>query len=153
VCRHPRDALPGEVAEYFALAALPSAPFWARCHTRRVLHAWHISEAIIETAELLVSELVTNAAKFSGSAWFRPRYSELMQVERISYTLRYSPGRLVIEVGDFDQNPPVLTDADEGAENGRGLMLVQALSEEWSYYLTPPNGKVVYCVIGTLSQS
>jgi len=149
VRRHPRETLPGEVVEYFALAALPSAPFWARCHTRRVLRTWYLPLTIIETAELLASELVTNAAKFSGSAWFRPRYSELMQVERISYTLRYSPGRLTIEVGDSDPNPPVLADADESAENGRGLMLVEALSEEWSYFLTPPTGKVVYCVIGT----
>jgi anti-sigma regulatory factor (Ser/Thr protein kinase) len=146
VWRHPHEKVPDEVAEFLELAALPSAPFWARSQTRRVLRRWLLPIDTIETAELLASELVANAAKFSDPTWFRPRYSDLMQVARISYSLRYSPGRLIIEVGDSDPNPPVLTDADLDAENGRGLMLVQAMSKEWSYYLTP-HGKIVYCVI------
>ena len=33
------------------------------------------------------------------------------------------------------------------AENGRGLMLVDALSKEWSYFFPPGGGKVVYCFL------
>jgi len=40
----------------------------------------------------------------------------------------------------------VLAAADHDAEAGRGLMLVQALSKEWSYFFTP-GGKTVYAVI------
>jgi hypothetical protein len=61
-------------------------------------------------------------------------------VERISLILRYLAGRLIIEVSDPDPKPPVFAEADDDAEGGRGLMLVQALSKEWSYYL-PPAGK------------
>ncbi len=41
----------------------------------------------------------------------------------------------------------MITDAETDAESGRGLMLVQALSKEWSYFFPPSGGKTVYCVI------
>jgi hypothetical protein len=66
----------------------------------------------------------------------------------VHLTLRYQPDWLVIEVADPDATPPVLADADLDAEAGRGLMLVQALSKEWSYFRTAA-GKTVYCVIST----
>ncbi len=56
---------------------------------------------------------------------------------------------LLIEVYDADGNPPVLCNADAEAENGRGLMLIDALAKEWSYFFPPGGGKVVYCFLGT----
>jgi anti-sigma regulatory factor (Ser/Thr protein kinase) len=90
-----------------------------------------------ETAELLVSELVTNAVRFSGDPG-----------EIVSLSLRYFPGGLLIEVRDSSDNPPVLSDVSEHAENGRGLMLVDALATEWSYFFLADGGKVVYCFLG-----
>lgn len=101
----------------------------------------------METAELLVSELVTNAVKTVGPETEILHYSDLMRVERISLTLRHIPGRLIIEVFDPDPCAPLLAEADTDAESGRGLILVQALSEEWSYFFPPSGGKIVYCVI------
>ncbi len=46
-----------------------------------------------------------------------------------------------IEVSDPDPHPPVFAEAGGESEGGRGLMLVQALSKEWDYYLPPPAGK------------
>ena len=60
---------------------------------------------------------------------------------------RHFVEELLIEVYDSDANPPVLTDAAEDAENGRGLLLVDALSREWSYFFPLGGGKVVYCII------
>ena len=49
------------------LAALPTAPFWARRYIRQFLDRCRgICSDTAETAELLVSELVTNAVRFSG---------------------------------------------------------------------------------------
>ena len=62
-------------------------------------------------------------------------------------SVRHFGDGLLIEVFDTDANPPVLTDAAEDAENGRGLLLVDALSKEWSYFFPPSGGKVVYCFI------
>ena len=62
-------------------------------------------------------------------------------------SVRHFGEGLLIEVFDTDANPPVLTDAAEDAENGRGLLLVDALSKEWSYFFPSCGGKVVYCFI------
>jgi anti-sigma regulatory factor (Ser/Thr protein kinase) len=104
---------------------------------------------VIETAELLVSELVTNAVKFSSPVPARLRYADLERVERISLTLRHQAGQVVIEVSDSDVNPPLMSDTGLNAESGRGLMLVDALSKEWSYFFPPSGGKTVYCVLST----
>ncbi|HUZ22638.1 MAG TPA: ATP-binding protein [Streptosporangiaceae bacterium] len=145
----PQPSVPGEVVSSLELVTLPSAPFWARRQTRAALQSWRLWTETIETAELLVSELVTNAVKFTGAEPARPGYADLQGVERISLILRYLAGRLIIEVSDPDPTPPVFAEADDDAEGGRGLMLVQALSKEWNYYLPPSGGKVVYCVLGT----
>jgi anti-sigma regulatory factor (Ser/Thr protein kinase) len=138
----------GDAVSYLEVAALPSAPFWARRQARAALRAWHVSDEATQTAELLVSELVTNAVKFVGPAPGPLSYSDLAGAGRISLTLRLLPGRLVIEVADQDQRPPVLTTAGPDDESGRGLMLVDALAKEWNYFFPPAGGKVVFCVLG-----
>jgi anti-sigma regulatory factor (Ser/Thr protein kinase) len=138
---------PGEAVSYLELAALPSAPFWARSQTKIALRAWHLPPETIETAELLASELVTNAIAATGPVRDRLTYPELIGVERISLTLRHLPGRVIIEVFDTSPNPPVLDYVDTDAESGRGLVLVQALSKEWNHFSPPSGGKVVFCVL------
>ncbi len=136
---------PGCEVSYLELVTLPSAPFWARRHTRAALHAWQLHPDTVETAELLVSELVTNTLKADGPV-HQPN-TGIDQVERIALTLRLMPGRVVIEVFDNDPNPPVMTNATDDAESGRGLMLVQALSKEWGHHFLPSGGKTVYCIL------
>jgi len=132
----------------FTLATLPTSPFWARRYIRQFLGSCRgIGSDIADTAELLVSELVTNAVRFAGSAVPAQQYSDRVQARLISLSLRHFGEGLLIEVFDTDANPPVLTDAADDAENGRGLVLVDALSKEWSYFFPPCGGKVVYCVI------
>jgi anti-sigma regulatory factor (Ser/Thr protein kinase) len=144
---NPRPPVPGEAVSYADLDALPNAPYWARRLTRSSLHAWRLWPETIQTAELLVSELVTNAVKATSTGTEHLTYSALADVERISLTLRHLPGRVIAEVFDTDQRPPLLAAASTDDESGRGLMLVQALSKEWGYYFPPTGGKVVYCVL------
>lgn len=131
---------PGEEVSFLELLTLPSAPFWARRHTRAALQAWRMHSDTIETAELLVSELVTNAINAAA-----PRPGN---IERVCFTLRVRADRIVIEVTDSNLSPPVITDASGDAESGRGLILVQALSKDWGHYLPPSGGKTVYAIIG-----
>ena len=103
----------------------------------------------MQAAELVVSELVTNAVRFSSDPDRTRSYSGRVTVGLISLSLRHFNGMLLIEVYDTDRNPPVLDDADMDAEGGRGLMLVDALAKEWSYFFPPYDGKVVYCLLET----
>ena len=134
-----------------ALVTLPTSPFWARRYTRTFLDSCRgIGEGTAETAELLVSELVTNAVRFAGDPARTLRYSERANAALISLSLRHFRDGLLIEVYDTDDNPPVLSGPDDDAESGRGLILVSALSKEWSYFFPPGGGKVVYCILETV---
>jgi histidine kinase-like protein len=60
-----------------------------------------------------------------------------------------SRGRLRVDVHDTSRSLPTVAkvpadaDADADAETGRGLLLVETLSDEWGFYRTP-SGKAVY---------
>jgi hypothetical protein len=90
---------------------------------------------------------VTNSVKHTRGSAARMAYDELTEVRAISLTLRHRDDRLIIEVYDSDPTPPVLSEAGPERESGHGLVLVQALSKEWNYYLPASGGKTVYCVI------
>jgi len=144
---YPQPRVPGEAVSHLDLDALPNAPYWARCLTKSSLRAWRLWPETVETAELLVSELVTNAVKATSTTKEHLTNSAPAKVERVSLTLRHLSGRVIVEVFDTDQRPPLLADASTDDESGRGLMLVQALSKEWGYFFSPSGGKVTYCVL------
>jgi hypothetical protein len=147
--RSVRSREPGEEMSCLELATLPSAPFWARRYTKAALHAWQLLPDIVDTAELLVSEMVTNAISAARAAGGQEPDPGPDDVERICLTLRLLPGRVVLEVFDRSQAPPVLTAAGPDSESGRGLMLIDVLSKEWGHFFPPSGGKVVFAVIGT----
>jgi len=125
------------------LGAFPSAVPCARLHAREVLWEWGL-DAITDTAELLVSELVTNGVKAAEAIDHKP----LVQ-------LRLSGNRAcaLIEIWDGNTQPPVPRELENDvpeleAEGGRGLFLVETLSERWGWYSTRnPEGKVTWCEI------
>ena len=129
------------------LGALPSAVPCARLHARQVLWEWGLSKNA-ETAELLLSELVTNAVQGAQAI-----VSDLP----VNVRLSANGDRLLIEVWDSNIRPPVSRVVEGGfpaldAESGRGLFLVETLSERWGWYPTPnPEGKVTWCeLVGEL---
>ena len=134
----------------FALMTLPTSPFWARRYTRRFLNSCRgMSGDTAATAELLVCELVTNAVRFASNPARALRYPERADAILIALSLRHFREGLLIEVYDTGRNPPIRSHPDQDAESGRGLMLVDALSKEWSYFFPPGGGKVVYCFLET----
>jgi hypothetical protein len=53
----------------------------------------------------------------------------------------------LILVWDANPQPPIRIDPDSEAESGRGLLLVEAISERWDWYVPPDGtGKVVWCL-------
>lgn len=122
------------------LAAQADAVRWARRHARDVLGAWRLPVDRVDDAQLAVSELVTNAVRCVGNV------SCDAVPSRIRLTLHKEPHRLLIWVADPDPRPPVLNVSPApGAESGRGLLILERITKEWSYYFLPTGGKVVWC--------
>lgn len=133
----------------FGFAPSPSAPYQARRRVRHAMASWGISGDLAETATLIASELVANAAKAAG---VRPGSGppEAASARQILLTLCYARQALRIEVTDGSPSPPVLSQVPPDAENGRGMFIIDALTTEWSYSFLPAGlGKTVYCVLPT----
>ena len=128
---------------HLTLGALPSAVTCARLHARLVLAEWGL-KPLAETTELLVSELVTNAVR--ASAGLVARHLGLPVVQ-----LWLSADRegVLIEVWDADERMPVRQRPDPEADHGRGLLLVEALSEDYGAYRPAGYpGKIVWASCG-----
>ncbi len=130
------------------LGALPGAVPCARLHTRQVLWEWGFA-ALVETIELIVSELVTNAIQASeGLTGGRYDGRWTPGVPPVRLWLLSDRQRVVIRVWDSDHQVPRLQDAELDAEDGRGLLLVECLSNDWGSYLAEnSSGKVVWALI------
>jgi anti-sigma regulatory factor (Ser/Thr protein kinase) len=123
---------------YLELGALPGAAPCARLHARQVLWEWGLS-AFSENAELLVSELVTNAIQASLAA---------ERILPVRLWLSSDRSRLLIQVQDSNRCPPTRTDADGGGESGRGLLIVEAISTKWGWHPKEgQDGKMVWAII------
>jgi serine/threonine-protein kinase RsbW len=100
------------------------------------------AEDLIETAVLLVSELITNAIRAVGPD---PDLERHPGRDQISLLITPLPAAVRIEVHDHacGSLPPPL-DGGADSETGRGLMVIAALSRRWGWQ-PGPRGKVVWC--------
>lgn len=120
------------------LGPLPGAVPCARLHARHVLWEWGLAR-LAEDAELLVSELVTNAIAVPQSA---------DRVSPVRLWLLADQTRVLILVWDASPTPPVPVDVGQDAESGRGLFLVDAISQSWDWYFPQvTGGKVVWALV------
>jgi|SRR5450755_3519427 anti-sigma regulatory factor (Ser/Thr protein kinase) len=132
------------LSSLLVLGALPLAVGCARLHTRNVMYEWHLG-TVAETIELVVSEFTTNAVLASTYPDGRPRYEDGSGLPALYLRLSSDRVRVLVEVWDANPHAPSPRAAGPGEESGRGLMLVEALCERWSWY-TPRglSGKVVW---------
>lgn len=121
------QGLPSEAVGDWRLPREPRSVGRARELARAQLKAWDL-DALVDTVELLVSELVTNALRY-GEGEIR---------------LRLLRDRtLVCEVWDSGLVQPRRRRARDTDEGGRGLQLVGLLSAAWGSRRTP-RGKTVW---------
>src|SRR5712691_210289 len=114
----PVDQWP--LQSFLALGALPGAVPCARLHARHVL--WERGLAsLAESTELLVSEMVTNAVQVSRA----------MTQAAVRLWLASDGTQVMVLAWDVSPRPPERADPGEDTENGRGLLLVEAISEQW----------------------
>ncbi len=125
------------------LAAVPTAAGVARSFTRQCLSQWGLNR-LISDAELVTSELVTNAVNATGTINPRPRWSELNNLALITIRLAVTVDSLIVEVWDRDPSPPVPQHPDLEDQTGRGLLIVAALCRRWHYFLPESGGKAVW---------
>ncbi|WP_210577163.1 SpoIIE family protein phosphatase [Streptomyces sp. GESEQ-4] len=121
------QGLPADSVGDWTLAREPRSVGRAREYARGQLLSWDL-EPLVDTAELLVSELVTNALRY-GEGEIRLR----LLLDRT----------LVCEVWDSGLVQPRRRRARDTDEGGRGLQLVGLLSAAWGSRRTP-RGKTVW---------
>ena len=113
---------------------LPSRPESAAAARRLtqviVLRHWGLTPKMTEDAVLLVSELVGNAVRHTGARVFGLR-------------MRRRRGWIRIEVRDPSRGLPCLMPVQEMDVSGRGLFLVDKLSDRWGVDLLP-RGKTTW---------
>jgi anti-sigma regulatory factor (Ser/Thr protein kinase) len=114
------------------LPGRPEAARAARAFVRGALSA-RLPVDLVDTAQLLVSELVTNAIQYAGTAL-------TVHIARTPEMLR-----LAVNDGAAHQHPRRSTAAVD-AERGRGLCLIQALAADWGVREVP-DGKHVWCAL------
>ncbi|MBM9507808.1 ATP-binding protein [Actinacidiphila acididurans] len=127
--------------ERIKVGAVPSAAAMARIFVRQALRTWNL-DRLGDDAELVVSELVTNAVKATEAA-----SSALgmygMAADMVVIEIAAHDDTLRIAVEDSSRQRPALQVVDGDAEGGRGLFLVEALCIRWDALLLD-NGKVTW---------
>jgi anti-sigma regulatory factor (Ser/Thr protein kinase) len=138
--RHPPQPTPAgqPLRAVLDLGAVPTAPGCARAWTRQILWEWRLND-LSEAAEGIVSELITNSLLASCQ----------LTTSAIVLILTFNRAELAILVRDFCPGTPQPRDAGTCDESGRGLLLVESMSDRVGWYApedgTP--GKVVWAVI------
>jgi anti-sigma regulatory factor (Ser/Thr protein kinase) len=84
-------------------------------------------------AELIVSELVTNAV-LHGSG-------------QVTIDLRLVPDGVRVAVADEGPGAPARVRAGTRLQHGRGIALVEILADSWGVAELPTGGKEVWCVL------
>ncbi|ORT46715.1 ATP-binding protein [Frankia sp. KB5] len=112
-------------------AAVPDV----RTSTACTLREWSVDSDTVNTVELVVCELTSNAVKAS-----RP---EDVVAIRLTATGEY----VLVEVRDGNDTAPRIKSPDLFSEDGSGLLMVDALSRRWSWWRVKTGGKVVWAEI------
>jgi anti-sigma regulatory factor (Ser/Thr protein kinase) len=129
------DARPASVRAYWSFGVDPHAPGAARSRLRQVCAAWDVDDEVREAAEIVVTELVTNAVEHVASP-------TVVAVERLVGSFR-----LAVRDFDTEELPEVALPSPTSAR-GRGLSMVAAVSREWGVH-THADGKTVWAEMTT----
>ncbi|GAB7029952.1 ATP-binding protein [Streptomyces sp. NPDC021749] len=141
----------------FAACALSSSAqtvAQARRFTRTTLSGWHLTPDVTENAALVVTELVSNALRYGIRAG-RPDAAPVARGFSVVpapvcpawLALTRQETTVLCAVSDSGTDAPVVRNPDPLAESGRGLHLVDRLSDAWGW--TPPDhsGKTVWATV------
>jgi hypothetical protein len=142
---------PWALSAHLELGALPTAVQCARMYTRVVLDEWGLARAA-DAASLVVSELLTNSVRACTGPDGKPQYDGTV-LPVVHLRLASDSVRVLVEVWDHVRCAPIIRLAGPEEEGGRGIALVQALSDRWDWATVPGwPGKVVWAEVRALLQ-
>lgn len=138
----PNPSHPQPRRASLGLDAVLTSPRRARAWTREILWQWRLAR-LADAAEAIVSELVANAVLHASAGPGQPG---------IGLALAYGHGELAIQVSDHNADLPQAQHPAGYDESGRGLLMVQALSDSFSCYPIEDGtaGKTVCAVLRTV---
>ncbi|CCB78248.1 putative regulator protein [Streptantibioticus cattleyicolor NRRL 8057 = DSM 46488] len=125
-----------------ALGADPQATGEARQFTRRTLGGWGLA-TVVDDVAVVVSELLSNALRYGVAgprgrrASARPVWLGLLRRDRT----------VLCAVCDPNPEVPVIRKPDYFAESGRGLHVIDALSDSWGWTTPDASGKAVWAAL------
>jgi hypothetical protein len=119
----------------------PQSARAARRLTRNTLRDWGLA-ALAEDAETIVGEFVANALTHAAPARDR-RPSD----ENLGLRLLRRTGEVICAVLDPSDTAPVLKTPGGAEEAGRGLLMVDALSDVWGWSPVAGRGKAVWAIL------
>jgi len=134
-------ATPVQPAATCMLSPSPESVKVGRDFTRTTLRDWGMS-ALTDLAELVVSELVTNALRHGI-----PAARKLTTQQCVRLRLLAQAPFVMCMVTDLERAIPVLRDSGPDAECGRGLTVVEACCVRWGWHLLDEGGKVVWALL------
>jgi len=123
------------------LGTRPESVKTGRDFTRATLAEWDMP-ALADAAELVVSELVTNALRHGI-----PSACQLASERCVRLRLLAQAPFVMCMVTDPGADIPVLRESGPTSESGRGLNVVESCSVRWGWHLLDDGGKVVWALL------
>jgi hypothetical protein len=117
------------------LGAVPTVARLARTFTVTILITWGLT-AVTEAGELIVGELAANVLRAAAGPDGQPGYDSEGRLPVLWLRLRSDLARLQVEVWDnvpVRAGTPAARHAGPEEESGRGLHIVDALSQNWGW--------------------
>jgi anti-sigma regulatory factor (Ser/Thr protein kinase) len=126
----PRDRYPEIIERRTTLGRSLAVVRTARRFVRDALEDSQVDGEVVETVELLTSEVITNALVHANSA---PELAVRVRREAVR-----------VEVGDMSSVVPIHRPIDANALSGRGIAIVDSLASEWGVTGLSAHGKTVW---------
>ena len=111
----------------------------ARKFTRNTLKEWGLV-TLADDAEAIVGEFVANAVSHAAESVAEPG-------QPLGLRLLRRTGEVMCAVLDPSDRAPVLRMPDRNEEAGRGLQMVDALSDVWGWSPVTGRGKAVWAIL------
>ena len=140
--RMPADWWDSPAAVGCPLSRGPQSARMARRLTRNTLREWGLA-FLAEDAETIVGEFVANAVTHADAS----DLSRRQVAENLGLRLVRRTGEVICAVLDPSDTAPVLRAPGSIEESGRGLQMVDALSDVWGWSPVAGRGKAVWAIL------